>query len=335
MRHVRAVVRITASAIALAVLCWLSPLSSAAQNRAFPESCRVGAYVTALSDLAPNKDTFEATLWLWSVCTNDDLQPLETMEFTNAEKVQTLLHTQQQRGDAAWANRKVRGTFRYDWDEHNFPFDRHTLDIQLEEGALDANEFVYEPDTANTTYDPHIDIPGWRISDFTMVPSIVTYGTTFGDPALPPGATSEYSRLTLDVGVVREDLSGFFKLTAVVYAAFILSLITYLMHLESTTALSPQMGLLAGALFAAAVNMLTASAEIGSESGLTLVDKIHIVVLFYILVAALVAVVSRLLVERGWSTSAIARLNYRACAIAVVTFAMINAALIASAIKIG
>ena len=62
----------------------MTQASAAAQNRASPESCRVGAYVTALSDLAPNKDTFEATLWLWSVCPNDDLQPLETMEFVNA-----------------------------------------------------------------------------------------------------------------------------------------------------------------------------------------------------------------------------------------------------------
>jgi hypothetical protein len=96
---------------------------------------------------------------------------------------------------------------------------------------------------------------------------------------------------------MRADLSGFFKLTAVVYAAFVLSLISYVMHLETTTAISPQVGLLAGALFAAAVNLVTVSGALGSASGLTLVDKIHVLVLVYILTAAVVAVISRMLVE--------------------------------------
>ena len=106
-----------------------------------------------------------------------------------------------------------------------------------------------------------------------------------------PGAT------TLAVGLARADFAGFFKLTAVVYAAFVLSLGTYVMHLESSRSLGPQLGLLAGALFAAAVNLVTASAALSNVNGLTLVDAIHIVVLLYILVAFAVTVGGRLLVS--------------------------------------
>lgn len=254
------------------------------------------------------------------------------MEFVNADDVEVLLDVLD---SPSWASPEVRGTFRHDWDERNFPFDRHTLMIAMEEGAADVRRFVYEPDTANTGVDPEIQLPGWSITDLALRGSTTTYATTFGDPSLPTGGSSEYSRLTLEIGVARDDLSGFFKLTAVVYAAFVFSLITYVMHLETTTAISPQVGLQAGALFAAAVNLVTASGALGHASGLTLVDKIHVVVLVYILIAAVVAVVSRVLVERGWTPAAIARLNYRAGAMAVISFVVVNALLIAVAARGG
>jgi hypothetical protein len=323
---------IVPAVVVLASLCGLSMASPAqAQERPEPERCRVGAYVTALNTFDPAADTFQADLWLWSVCQNADRRPLESMEFVNGEAVETQLATSETRGAATWSTRKVRGTFRHDWDERNFPFDRHNLVIVLEEGVDDSRRFVYEADTANSMADPVLQIPGWRLAEFSLRPSLARYATTFGDPDLPPGTTSEYSRLTLDMEIARADLSGFFNLTAIVYAAFVLSLVTYVMHLESTTAVSHRLGLLAGALFATAVNLVTASTALGSAGGLTLVDKIHIVVLLYILVAAVVTVVLRVLVERGWPEAAIARLNYRVGAISAVVFFAVNAVLIAIA----
>jgi hypothetical protein len=167
------------------------------------------------------------------------------------------------------------------------------------------------------------------VTGFALAPGLVHYPTTFGDPALAAGAGSDYSRLTLIIGLARADRAGFFKLTAVVYAAFALSLVTYVMHLESTRSISPQLGLLAAALFAAAVNLVSAGAALGNAQGLTLVDAVHIVVLGYIVAAGVVTVALRLLVERGWPEARIARLSHRAGAVA--SFLVINAALIAFA----
>jgi hypothetical protein len=313
----------------LAVLAWVSAAApTGAQDLAAPATCRVGAYLVALSAFAPEADTFDADVWLWSVCPAGGPQPLETMEFVNAEAVEARLASDVLVGGAVWSQRKVRGTFRHDWDERTYPFDHHTLEIVLEEGVEDAAHFRYEPDTANTAYDPALRLPGWTITGFALTPSLVQLPTTFGDPRLSPGTGSDYSRLTLSVGLARADLPGFFTLTAVVYAAFVLSLGTYVMHRESIHSVGPQLGLLAGALFAAAVNLVTASAALSDTNGLTLVDAIHIVVLLYILVAFVVTVGGRLLVERGWPAARIAHLNYRAAAIAVASFLAINVALI-------
>jgi hypothetical protein len=308
---------------------------AAAQEPAAPVTCQVGTYLITMTAFDPEADTFDADLWLWSVCPNGTRRPLETMEFVNAEEIEARLASEVSVGSAVWSQHKVRGTFRHDWDERAYPFDRHTLEIVLEEGVEDAAHFRYEPDTADTTYDPALRLPGWTITGFALTPSLAHYRTDFGDPALSAGTGSDYSRLTLAVGLARADLAGFFKLTAVVYAAFVLSLGTYVMHLESSRSLGAQLGLLAGALFAAAVNLVTASAALSNVNGLTLVDAIHIVVLLYILVAFAVTVGGRLLVERGWPEARIAHLNYRAGAIAVASFLAINAALILLAARVG
>jgi hypothetical protein len=326
--------RAVAGGIALlSLLCWLALPREVAAEQSAPASCRVGAYVMSLEGFDPDGDTFDADLWLWSVCPNDDLHPLRTMEFVNADTIEVVLDTEEPRGGSIWAARKIHGTFRHNWDERDFPFDNQHLTIVLEEGDLDAPRFVYEPDTANTTYNAAMPLPGWTITSFALHPGAETYNTTFGDPALDPGGSSAYSRMTLEIALARADLSGFFKLTAVVYAAFVFSLVTYVMHLETTRALSPQFQILAAALFAAAVNLITASAILGRTEELTLVDKIHVVVLIYILLAAAVVVVARVLVERGWSERAIARLNLGLGALAAISFVVINIVLVAGAIR--
>jgi hypothetical protein len=333
MRHIGAHMVVLAASI-LVLLCVLPNASPAlAQSDAAPTTCRVGLYLRDLHSFDPAADTFGADFWLWSVCPTADHQPLRTMEFINSDSVSVLLDV----GDyPLWTQRNVDGTFRYDWEERNFPFDRHTLTIDLEEGVEDIHGLVYDPDTANSGVDPELQLPGgWRMTGTTFLASTKTYDTTFGDPNLPAGGSSEYSRLTLSIDLQRTDLGGFLKLTAVVYAAFFFSLISYLMHLETTTGIGPRVSLLAIALFSTAVNLVNASNALGTTSGLNLVDKIHVMVLVYLLVAAIVTVASRVLLDRGVRTAEIAALNLRVGALVIISFGALNALLIVLAVHGG
>jgi hypothetical protein len=304
-----------------------------AQPETAPTTCQVGIYLRSLHSFDPNADTFGGDLWLWSVCPSEEDQPLHTMEFVNSDDTTIVLDAP---GDPFWANRNVDGTFRYDWDERDFPFDRHTLTIELEEGVDDVRKFIYEPDLANSGIDPTLELPGgWKITGWNLTGGSNVHDTTFGDPELPAGGSSEYSQLTLSIDLVRNDLSGFFKLTAVVYAAFLFSLVTYLMQMDTTSGIGPRVSLLAIALFSAAVNLINASNALGTSSGLTLVDWIHFTVLIYILIAAAVTVISRLLLDRGWSVADVAKLNYRFGAVSLISFIMINISLVRQALALG
>lgn len=322
--------------IALIALCWLAvPRSAAAQDATAPVSCRVGAYVTSINSLDFADGTYAIEAWLWSVCPVGVPTPLDTMEFVNADSVTSSLESTEDRGGEVWSSRKIAATVRQPWNLANFPFDAQTLELRMEEAGQDVSGFVYEADTANTGYDAGMKIKGWKIDDFALEPSTATYTTTYGDPALEAGGTSQYSRLTLKIGIDRAELSSFFKLTAIVYAAFLLALISFFLYLGELHPLSSQMGLLAGALFAAAINMRNATSTLGSEGGMTLVDKIHILVLGYILAAGVVAVISSLLINRGREQPAVARMNYRLAAVAAATFVAANALLIGQAVSAG
>ena len=58
-------------------------------------------------------------------------------------------------------------------------------------------------------------------------------------------------------------------------------------------------------------------------------------VLLALLIAVIVTVISRMLVERGWDTARVARLNYRIGAIVAITFITLNAVMISVAIRGG
>jgi hypothetical protein len=300
-----------------------------------PVRCRVGIFLIDLYDLDYAANTFTADFWLWSICPTDAIRPLDTLEFVNAITVTTHLQTFEPAGGVYWATRNVTGVFREDWDLRQFPFDRHLLAIELKAGDADAAEFQFSPDVAASTYDPQLTVPGWRIGGFQVAASIPAYPTAFGDPRLPADADSRYSRLTITIDLVRAQLSTFFQLTAVVYAAFVLSAITYVIPLDAGGALEIQMGLLAAALFATAVNLGTASGALGQQPGLTVLDQIHLAVVIYVLLAAAVAVGGRVLRERGWSSERVMRRTRIAGLVTTLAFFAVNAGLLLHAARTG
>ena len=300
-----------------------------------PQSCKIGVYVTSLHDLNISAKTFAADMWIWSNCLTEELTPLQSMEFVNANAYEGKLDYTEVKNGIVWSQRKVTGVFRHNWDVHNYPFDRHTLIIEMEEAAYDTSSFVYEADTANSTYSPAIYLDGWKITDFQLINSQTEYTTTFGDPTLESGGGSLYTKLQVAISLARTELTSFLKLIGPVYIAFAVALLSLLLYLENASVLSAQIGLLAGSLFATVINLSIASTVLGVTERLTLVDQIHIVSLLYILVVTGIAIYSQLALKRGETAETIRVKNFRIFLILGITFILLNAGMIAVAINEG
>jgi hypothetical protein len=114
-----------------------------------------------------------------------------------------------------------------------------------------------------------------------------------------------------------------FKLTAALYAGFLICAIGCLMHVTATT-FAPRITLLAASLFAIVVNMRVASQALGSEHGITLVDELHISGLAYIVLVTAVTLLVRVRSEWQADPAALIRLDNRCCLAAAFLFMIFN-----------
>jgi len=313
-----------------AALFLLTAAAASAQTPAAPESCKVGVYFVDLHQLDIQKRSFNANFWLWSVCASAQRQPLKVTEFVNANSTSGTLDQTTTREGLVWSARKIDGSFREDWDVRNFPFDRHVLTVAMEEGVDDTQVFRYEPDP-RSGFDKDVVVPGWRVTGFKLVPSEREYDTTFGDPSLPADASARYSRLEAQISVSRTNtFTSFFKLASVVYVAATLALLSFLFHLDSGGSFGSRISFLAGSLFATVVNMRVASAELGNNEGLTLIDLIHITALILIIGATILTIVADRQLETGKKQS-VRRFDFRNAMICATLFIGANIALIVHA----
>lgn len=295
------------------------------------EIVRIGAFLTGLGDLDPANKRFSASFWLWTVSPPDSGSPLDRLEFPNAIKVESPNAVIEPTPYGVWAQRKIVGIFRHDWDLRQFPFDRQVLRLELEEAERDSSSVVYAPDSANSSHDRDLELKGWRVRSTRLVTTSKPYLTTFGDPRLKAGASSSYARAELQVLLERSDRSGFWKLTAGAFVAALMALASYGLRVDNPSALSPRFGLLAGSTFAAVISLRTSAADLGASGYTTLIDQMHAVALLYILLATAGGVVAWRRFQRHGDVAAIRRLERRMAGTTTLGFAVVILALVFSA----
>jgi hypothetical protein len=319
-------VRIAGAALAL-LLPFLTAAQAWAQDSqqvAPPVRHRIGLYVTDLYGLDPTRGTFGASLWVWSVGPAS-AQALRTMEFANADRVAVDLESIAPRGAVAWSQRRVTGTFRHDWDLRSFPFDRHSLEILLEEGAQEEDTLAYAADAVNSGHGLHASVGGWRVAGMRVEVVPASYATSFGDPISSAPGGSRFARLRAVLELERTNYTGFLKLTATLYAAFLICVIGSVLTMTATT-FAPRITLLGISLFALVVSMRAASAALGSEHAATLTDMLHVAGLVYVVAVTAVTVLVRMRLERtADGAPGPARLDRWGCFGAAALFVLGNA----------
>jgi hypothetical protein len=329
-RHLAAV---AAALLLLLLIGGRSRAQDVAQNGSSvgaPVRHRVGLHVTDLHSFDLLRGTFGASFWVWSVGPAA-ARVLETMEFANADQVVVRLESTVPRGTVAWSQRKITGTFREQWNLRNFPFDRNSLEIHLEEGVEEEDRFAYDADVANSGYNPRDVIEGWRVRGMRVEVGVVAYATNFGDPAAA-GPASRFSQLRAVLELERSNYTGFLKLTAALYAGFLVCAIGCLVPITATT-FAPRITLLVASLFALVINMRTASLALGSEHGATLIDKLHFVGLAYVVAITAITVLVRIRTEGGDAdhVGRLVRLDHRCCLAAACLFVLLHACLLLQA----
>ena len=254
-----------------------------------PTTCRLGANIEDIYDIDIARDTFGAALWLWTLCPSDGVDPLATVAFPTATSVNLGELASVPTGGAGYYRYlRLQGTFRYDWDMTHYPFDRHRVVIPIDETRLAAAIVLFEADVASSFLTPDIlrKRQEWLVSDFAIAASVSEEAQSYG---LPNIATARYARAETSFTLTRIGLLTFLKLSAGVFAAGFIALLSFFYDGRDPKGLTGRLGLLIGTLFAVLVNLRTADTVIGDMGRMTLVTEIHLLAVLLIVVLAVLA----------------------------------------------
>lgn len=287
-----------------------------------PDTVLIGLYVNDIYDINLSQKCFSAQFWVWLNYRDSSLRAEETLEFPNAKELEEQLIYSEEKGGIRWASKRLTAVFKKDWDLRCFPFDVQKMVIEIEESDRDTSQLVYAPDIKNTKIDPRIGLSNWEIERFELVTSTRRYDTTYGDPTLTE--SSAYAHAELILYVRRRTLGLFFSLFTGMYVSFFIS---WLVFFIDPVEVDPRFGLSVGGLFAAVGNKYIVDSILPQSTTFTLVDKLHVLTYFFLLLCIVLSVASLRLWKSGMPEAS-ARFDQRSWKVILIGYILANTWLI-------
>lgn len=151
------------------------------------------------------------------------------------------------------------------------------LRIAIEDGSNEEFRVKYGADAENSEISPHVQVPGWKLTDAHSEVVQQRYGTNYGDTSLPTHNESVYSRYMFSIGLARPNYGYFIKLLFGLFVATAIAFLAFCMKPSE-----PRFGLGAGAIFAAVASEYICAANLPVTNVLTMADVLHILAFVFI-----------------------------------------------------
>jgi len=276
------------------VLAILSHFNSYSQESK-PDTVKVGVYVTSIHDIDFKQKEFAVQLWMWLKYKNKDFDFAKNLEIPMAKSVEKSFSTIDSSGEEVYMQMKLLCVMKDSWRIENFPFDRQTLRFSIENSQFDSKSLVYVADTVGQHFDPRFTLRGWSIDSCILLTGTRTYETGFGDESLAKPRT-EYSVFRMRMSIIRDAGGLFWKMFLGMYIAFLIAYVCFYIHSDG---MDSRFSLSVGALFAVIGNKYIIDSALPESTSFTLVDTLHGLTLFCILVIVAATAYSLILVKKN------------------------------------
>jgi hypothetical protein len=286
----------------------------------------VGIYITSIHDIDFKQKEFSTNLWLWLKYKKKEFNFLENLEIPSAKSVERSFAVVDSTGDEMYIQMKLQCVMKDSWKIGNFPFDKQTLRFSIENSQFDAKSLVFVPDTVGNHYDPRFTINGWKVDSCNLSSSIKIYETGFGDEDLAKPRT-EYSAFRVKMVITRDATGIFWKVFLGMYIAFLIAYVCFYIHSDG---MDSRFGLSVGSLFAVIGNKYIIDSTLPESTSFTLVDTLHGLTLFSILLIITATAYSLILVKRNELKKA-RRFDMAAAQLLLVLYISLNLYFIAQA----
>lgn len=244
------------------------------------DTVSVGIYITSIHDIDFKQKEFTITFWLWLKYKNKDFDFVNNLEVPQAKSVNKSFSTIDSSADQIFLQMKLQCVMKDSWRISNFPFDEQKLRLSIENSQFDASSLIFVPDTAGAHFDKRFTLRGWNIDSCIISAGNRLYETAFGSEGAAK-QESVYSAFRVRLSVTRDAGGLFWKMFLGMYLAFLISFICFFIHADS---MDSRFGLSVGSLFAVIGNKYIIDSALPESSSFTLVDMLHGITLFFILV---------------------------------------------------
>ncbi|MGC4034334.1 MAG: hypothetical protein QM764_00130 [Chitinophagaceae bacterium] len=261
----------------IAGLLFLSHTSSFAQTQK-KDTVKVGIYITSIHDIDFKQKEYTIIFWLWLKYSNKDFNFQDNLEIPQAKTVTRSFYTVDTSDGRVFMQMKMQCVMKDSWRIGDFPFDKQTLRLSIENSQYDSKALVFTADTIGQHFDPRFTLSGWDIDSCVLNTGTKAYETGFGDETLKSPHT-EYSNFRVRL-ILHRDASGlFWKMFLGMYLAFLIAYLCFYIHADG---MDSRFGLSVGSLFAAVGNKYIIDSSLPESSSFTLVDTLHGLTLFFI-----------------------------------------------------
>jgi ABC-type branched-subunit amino acid transport system substrate-binding protein len=295
----------------------------------------VGVGINGVSEINVQNQTFDADFFLWFRYQGDE--DAEDVFFINAEEPDTPLPDPIERSevdDEHFAMYRIDSTFNQPMDFRNYPWDKHTLNIGLQNVSLSEEDVVYVPDQSNLRQTqaerlssgvdvtrPFNQVPSWIATRVLFTQDTATTRGTVPDPR--SGAPELRSASTYNVQMAFErDVRSFLIKNLLPLA--LLALVTYISLFFSPESAGTRIGFSITSILTTSVLLQSISSNL-PDIGYTVAIEWGFYI--YIGLSALLVLVN-ITIERWYKArryaavaqlDRIARITYPVVILAVVT----------------
>jgi hypothetical protein len=272
----------------------------AADNLNLQRKVTIGVFLTSLYELNMNAGSFSADFWIWSESQIDHKFKLDRVELGylyGKYPLETSLRYQENLGESiSFENRKIRATFLHDYSLDLFPFDKQILRIYIE-GTDSIDELIFEPST-KSGFSELIQMSGWRINSFKLIPSEINHGTNFGYPNYTTNVS--YPLITVEIELIRNSLYLFFKLIIGLFVSVLIASLASSLSVYNDDLYSARLALIGGSLLASVLNQQFVDTKADAINLVTLLDIIHLIGISTVGSLFVSAIIFRFLSEKNY-----------------------------------
>jgi hypothetical protein len=280
-------------------------LAGALAASAAPARVTVGAYVNDIHNLELASHSFAGDFYVWFKWKDARLDPASSAEFMNPYElwghVRTTSYPKPQRlpDGSFYQVMRVQGRFASKLPLDDYPFDKQTLYMELEDSSRTREEIVFEADAQPVSRDAQLKLPGFTVGMPRLRVREHDYATAFGDPRAKGPAV--FSRLRVEVPIERPAFTYSVKLLLPLLCVIFCAALIFLFDPRHVDA---RVGIGITALLTIVALQITLNEDLPDVDYLVLMDKIYLAAYVFVIAALAMVVVGTKLAEKDQNAKA-------------------------------